>query len=273
VNAAVLKALRRKLRLQHYHAQFFHELRVEGRSSITWNFTRYNASSDRGWVTFEAGLNSDGTYAVRCFGPQADLAIKRINTALAREAVPDGCHTVRKNSRRIRGVARKRRLLAKRKKLLAKRAAGLVAAKPKRRRVPTPAPLSLKRNEVLVPQFRKSRVFWREAVAMTMHAFEVRGNWKRSAREIVVRELYDSLERNGYRFAQYKRRGFSLRFDMAGAYCGDITAVTVSCTKDNTHPAYRRLRKQLHLTLHGLNPKEQRRRTAVLWDNSQRIAA
>ncbi|MBC7836165.1 hypothetical protein H7X87_00085 [Acetobacteraceae bacterium] len=170
---------------------------------------------------------------------------------------------------------RTRRLERKRKHLEVRRiTAPRQDKKVKAARPFVPAVLSLRHNEVLTPQFRKNRLAWSEAVTETVRIFEARGNWKYTARERVASELWGSLERSGYRFAQYKRGGFCLRFDLTdGRWRGDITPLTVSCTKDNTHPTYRRMRKILKERLTGLSQEEQHQRKALLWHEDSQIAA
>jgi hypothetical protein len=131
------------------------------------------------------------------------------------------------------------------------------------------------RHEDLTPQFRKSRIFWNEVLDATVAIFDIRRDAKHSAREIAARRLYNSLERNDWQFTQYKQRGFCLQFDIVdGRWKGiSLTAATVSCTKDNRHPSYRRMRSWLKKTLCGIPLGDARRRRELLFDTNVRTAA
>lgn len=140
--------------------------------------------------------------------------------------------------------------------------------KRKRERAFVAAPISEERMECLRPQFRNHFIFWQEAISLAVNVFDIRDadsrrSWKRSPEELAAMFLFESLEQNGGRFAQIKRRGFCLRFDLTdGRFRGDITPLTVSCTKDSS-PAYRRMRDYLKETLTGLKLEEQRRRKEI----------
>lgn len=258
VEIAVSTSMRRKLRLAGFGWHFWQELKRDGQASVTWNFTRHNAHNDRAWVRFSA-LAADAAVLLDCDGPQASVAIERINKAL--------------NDRRPKwltkwiaseesGPSKSRRLQKKRDKLRKereRRKAEREVQDRKRQKGFVPAPLSQMRNERLTPQFRKSVFFWREAITETAAIFDVKDNPRKTAREYVAQELWSSLERSGDRFAQFKRSGFCLRFDLVdGRYRGEITPLTVSCTKDNRHPLYRRMRERFKDRLAAIPPPERR---------------
>jgi hypothetical protein len=93
----------------------------------------------------------------------------------------------------------------------------------------------------------------------------VRSNGKLTARERIERELIGSLARSGDRFMVFKRDGFCIRFDLTdGIWRGDITTLRVACTKDNTHRAYRRLRKWMRMRLHGQSAIAQAKRRRLI---------
>jgi hypothetical protein len=261
VRAVVTNAMRRKLRLAGYDAEFWRELGTSGESVLTWNFTRHNARNEREWISFQA-WTQDATYTLHCVGPQAEYAIERVNKVLA-DNTP-------KWLRKKLSVKAKRR---KRRKSRRVRHGG-TPKKAKGRKQFIPAPLSLDRYEVLTLQFRNHRLFWNEALSVAVAALDLRNDWKYTARQNAARELWGSLERSGYRFAQIKRDGFCLRFDLFdGKWKGiDLTTVKVACTKDNLHPSYRRMRKWMRQKLHGLSRDVQRTRRDLLLMSDLRAA-
>ena len=269
VNDAIYYALRRKLRLARYDASFFRTLEENGEAAITWNYTRFNRDSEDSRVTFYASRMNDGSHELRCVGPRSDDVIERINLAIFDKTPKWLKKKLDKDSRRTESRRTKKKRLQRGKKN------PKAAPKKKTRRGFINAPISFERNEVLTPQFRRSRLFWSEAIELAKYAFNVRGNWKYTARQVVVRELCDSLERSGYRFAQFKRGGFALRFDLIdGRWRGfDLTPITVACTKANTHPTYRRTRAWLRDTLSGLPKKSQTVRRDMLFHNISQAAA
>ena len=275
ISAAITHSMRRKLRLAGFNGAFWKDLRQKHEASITWNFTRHNAKNDKSWVSFQAWARGQGSYHLYCVGPQAPYAIERINKALL-DKTPRWLQ--KWVAAEERGVElRSRRLAKKRRKLIEARRRRKEQQKKgrnfKKRRF-IPAPISLERNESLTPQFRKSFLFWREALTETTAIFQVKSTCKYTARERLAQELWGSLERSGYRFAQFKRDGFCLRFDLIdGLYRGDITPVKVACTKDNRHPIYRRMRERLRDRLQGLSPPEQQVRSTLLHWQDRRFAA
>lgn len=269
VRWAVCYGLRRKLRLAGYDLVFWKTLRESGEAELSWNFTRHNRKSANAWVTFHAWETEVDCYHLHCVGPQAEYVIERINQ-IAVSRVPK---RVKRALARINHTRKRRNKLAKKRRQREARAPNQLP-KLKTRRAFTPAPISLERNEILTPQFRNHRISWHEARKLVADIFQVRSNWKYTKDQLVAQELWGSLERSGYRFASYKRDGFVLRFDLIdGVYRGDITPLTVSCTKDNAYPVYRRLRKRLREKLHGLTPEEHLKRRVLLWyDNTRAVA-
>lgn len=243
------KAMRKKIRRRGRVGRFIRHLRLFGEAAHTWDFVPRVLGLGDQWVTVH-GWYSDGEFRLYCLGPQADAAVQRVNALLGK--LPSWWNTMYAHYEHP--YKRKQRhehwLRAKRARLAKKRAVRQLkqeAAKAKNRKTKkdfTPSPMSLLRNERLTPQFRKSRIFWQEAISATVAVFALKRHWKYSARECAARELWASLERTGYRFAQFKRRGFCLRFDLFdGLWRGDLTPVKVACTKDNTKQEYRRMRK------------------------------
>lgn len=253
VQFAVTNAMRRKLRRAGYDATFWRELSENGESFITWHFTRYNARNDKEWVAFEALANTNTSYHLNCFGPKAEQTIERINKAAHRK-LPG---RIRKQLVQADRLRRKHR---KKKKKNQKASEQLPKQKVRKEKKFVPLCLS---QEQLVPQYRNSRVFWQEAAACVAYAFDMPGH-NRLARSWV--RLFDSAKRTEWRYAQYKGRGFTIRFEFADCrWRGDITPLTVSCTKDNRHPVYRRMRSFLAKKLQGLPPPVQNERRAQLY--------
>lgn len=267
VSDALLHALRRKLRLERYDKDFFQNLTRHGEASISWNFTRHNSASDKHWVSFHAWLLDDLTYHLHCVGPQAEMAIERINRALDTKTPKWLKKKLAEEERRKQPQSKRSR---KKKERLKKKRQNLKQAPRKKEKRGI---FASHQHEQLTVQFRKSRVSWLEALNETVAIFQVHRDSKNSAREIVARKLWNSLERNDYRFAQFRQEGFCLQFTLVdGRWRGDITPLTVSCTKDNRHPTYRRMRKRLKAKLQGLSPQEQRRRKLYLWPDERQAA-
>lgn len=275
LQTVITHSMRRKLWLAGFDGAFWKELRQKREASVTWNFTRHNAKNDKSWVSFQAWTRGAGTYHLYCIGPQAPYAIERINKALL-DKTPKWLQ--KWLAAEERGVEPKSRRLAKKRKRLLEARRRKKEQQEKGRSLKKrhfiPAPISLERNELLTPQFRKSFLFWREALTETTAIFRVKSTWKYTARERVARELWGSLERSGYRFAQFKRDGFCLRFDLVdGLYRGEITPVKVACSKDNRHPTYRRMRECLRDRLQGLSLPEQQVRRDLFYRQDPRFAA
>lgn len=258
----VHNAVRRTLRLSGREDSFLRDLSIYGEAKFTWNFTHRITHLDDNWVSLHAWRISDDEYHLYCVGPQSINAIERVNACLGGYVVSPKKN--RRRSFRFGGLERSRRKRKGHKRH--KRIVQPKQVKKQRKKVYVPAVLSLENHQVLTPQFRNNRVLWDEAVSMTIQSFDVQANWKYSAKEIVSQELFASMERSGYRFAQFKRAGFCLRFDLIdGIWRGEITPTTVSCTKDNTHPTYRRMRKWLRTRLLGLPSPEQAIRRAIVY--------
>ena len=272
------KVMRKKIRRRGRVNRFMRHVRLFGEGTHTWSFIPKVKDVDDDWVTVH-GWYADGQFRLYCLGPQADAAVQRANSLLGK--LPSWWNTSygwHQHPYKMK-VRHEHWLRAKRARLAKKRAALKLkqeAAKAKNRRAKksfTPAPIPLQCHELLTPQFKKSRIFWQEAIRATVEVFDIKRHWKYSARELAARELWGSLERSGYRFAQYKRRGFCLRFDLFdGIWRGDLTPIKVACTKDNTRQEYRRMRKHFRHLLLGM-PTEQRLVRSDLLQIPEGIAA
>ena len=268
VSETVGAALRKKLRTHNRRLlNFLSRLSEYGEATLRWRFTYKITDEDDHWVQLHARF-VNGAYVIYVSGPQAENLLRKLNGDPAQKQNQKKKKSLqRQNSFAVRRARQEKKRAARLRRL--QRAEQPRAKKTRRLR----APLSLERHEDLTPQFRNNRVSWREAVALTLQVFAVRQHWKYTAEALVLDELYRSLERSGYRFAQYKRAGFALRFDIVdGIWRGDITPLTVACTKDNTHPTYRRMRKRLREKLLGLSPREQWRRRVLLWQDDREAA-
>jgi hypothetical protein len=261
--------LKSRFRKRGYVDRFVGWLEQYGTAEVTWSFVPRIMSRDDHWVTVHAWVDAEG-YHLQCTGPQAEAAVERANT---RDRASQG------RSKRIsKRLSMRDRRERRYRKSEARRADMLAARGPKsrkvRKKVHVPAPISYVRNEALTPQFRKNRVTWSETLTAVVAIFEVRGNGKYSARQLVAREMWDSLERSGFRFAQYKRRGFVFRVDLIdGVWRGEITPLRVSCTKDTKHATYRRTREYIAGLVLGLPEKECRVRRQMLMCAAERAAA
>lgn len=268
VSTAVLHALRRKLRLARYDKDFFKNLLENGEASVSWNLTRYNTEHDEQWVSFHAWTLENGLHQLNCIGPQAETVIDRINKALF-DKTPKWLKKQIKKEDRHRTKSRRFRL--RKAKRLKKGPSPLQIKRPKKQKRFTVS------NDLinLTPQFHKTRIFWNEAIDATVAIFGIKRDAQFSARHIAARRLYQVLDRTDYAFAQYREKGFCLQFTAVdGRWKGmDLTAVTVSCTKDNRHPIYRRMRKWLRKHAQGIPEPLAARRRALLYDPSVSIAA
>jgi hypothetical protein len=268
VRAVVTNAMRRKLRLAGYDAEFWRELETSGESVLTWNFTRHNARNEREWISFQA-WTQDATYTLHCVGPQAEYAIERVNKVLA-DRTPKW---LRKKLEKQSSKKSKRRVHKKHKRLREKQ---LQRRGPKQRKLrKTHIAIASHQHEQLTPQFRRTRLFWNEALDATVAIFDIRHDGKNAARAIAARKLWRSLEHTNYRFAQVRQEGFCLQFTIVdGRWRGiDLTPVTVSCTKDNRNPIYRRMRKWLKKKLHGMPSSVQMTRRELLLMSDLRAVA
>lgn len=257
------KSMRKKIRRRGRVDRFMRHVRLFGEASHTWSFIPKVTDIDDDWVTVHA-WHSSGVFRLYCLGPQADAAVQRVNSLLGKlpswwNSPYNRCqHPYKMKMRREHWLRAKRTRLAKKRAALKLKQEVAKSRNRETKKNFIPAPVSLVRNELLTPQFRKSRIFWQEAICATVATFDIRRHWKYSARELAARELWSSLERSGYRFAQYKRRSFCLRFDLFdGVWRGDLTPVKVTCTKDNTRQEYRRMRKHFRHILLGI-PTERR---------------
>lgn len=251
---------------RHYHS-FARTLDEYGEAAVTWNFDKRVTAAEDHWATLHAWEQTDGTHSLYCIGPQAEAVVEKINKAIY-DKTPKW---LKKKLAAEKKRASKSRRFRRRKAKRDTREAPVQVKKPKK----GPKYVWPTAHEQLTPQFGKSRIFWDEAIDATVAIFGIRRDSMRTARQIAARRLYYVMRRNDYAFAQYKERGFTLQFTIVdGRWKGiSLTAVTVSCTKDNKHPIYRRMRKWLRRTLHNLPEPEARRRREVLFDTTERMAA
>ena len=258
--------VRRRLRKNVHVGAFFERLQKYDEAELTWNFVKRIHTRTDHWVSIHAWKKGESV-VLHCLGPQADEAVENANNfgrrRRHRTSLRERVGWSKSERRRRRRNRRKNRAFLK---LLRLRTDQLQSPKVhKKAKGFVKAPISLERNVPRTPQFRKNRIFWSEAVTASVAIFNVKPSEKRTAREVVARELWGSLERSGYRFAQFKRRGFSMRFDLIdGRWRGDITALTISCTKDNQHPTYRNMREHFKDLLLGHPVHEQRERRHAL---------
>ena len=269
VSAAVMHALRRKLRLGRYDRNFFQNLETYGEAVLTWNAVHKITEDDDHWVSLHAWALANDSYRLQCVGPQAQHIVDKINRALF-DRTPKW---LKKKIAADKWRKSKSRKFRKRKNRRPDaQPAPQQHKKPKKERRRAVASHVL---ECVTPQFRKSRIFWSEALDATVAIFGIRRDGKHSAREIAARRLYRSLEHTDYQFAQYKAEGFCLQFNIVdGRWKGmGLTAATVSCTKDNKHPRYRRMRSWLRTRLLALPSPLARRRRLMLFDPLETVAA
>jgi hypothetical protein len=190
------------------------------------------------------------------------LSVAGINRAIY-DTSPKWLKKIVKNEDRRRNTSR--RFRKRRAKRIEKGPSTLQVKRPKKTRR-----FAVSNDLVdLTPQFRKARIHWNEAIDATVAIFGIRGDSQSTARHIAARRLYQVLDRTDFAFAQYTAQGFSLQFTTVdGRWKGmDLTAVTVSCTKDNKHPIYRRMRKWLRTRARGFpEPVAMRRRTLLFQD-------
>ena len=233
----------------------------------TWGFVRQVGDRDDHWVTMQAWLIGADRYRLYCVGPQAEAVIEKINAAL--DTTPKWLKKrIALERHRSRGELKRK----KKTKAVPKRANPKAPPQAKKRKVRAFLPAS---HEDLTPQFKKSRIFWNEAIDAAVAIFDIKRDAKSSAREIVARRLWHSLDKSDYQFAQIRQGEFTLRFTIVdGRWRGvGLTPVTVSCTKDNRDPHYRKMRKWLHRKLHGLSPPKAARRRDLLFDRDGLLAA
>lgn len=256
----LLLAVRHKLRRRLQFRQFVQDIFEKGRGAYSWGFLRWDPSADFYQTSLAVEPCGDGHYRLTCSNdyPHGPLfVLDRIKNLLRqREA---GVRDQR--NRRPKDARHERKLRRKRKSYIPKPAAAPTQVRKAKKARRVPAPLSLARNEKISPQFRHQRFFWREAAAAVVAIFEIKDGDKRTALQKAARALHDSFEQNGGAFAQFKRRGFALRFDLVdGIWRGDITPLSIAATKDNAHPLYRRMRMYFREKLGSLSTLERRAR-------------
>lgn len=253
-------AIRRRLRERGYADAFLKDVNERESAEISWNFLTRGYVHERYLITLSA-VRCAGGFILSCrtkSGETADCVTHQVCSVLHQRKI----EALREPKARKRRVAR-RVTRARRPQIQeAVRPAPVQAKAPKVRRRVTAAPISEKKNERFLPQFRKHTLFWEEAAKAVISILEVKANWKHSAAHIVAKRLHDSLDQNGGRFAIYRKDGFALRFDLVdGIWRGDITPLSVSATKDNTHRLYRRMRAYFREgVFNETKTKKQRRR-------------
>ncbi|MDE1945111.1 MAG: hypothetical protein KGI03_02430 [Patescibacteria group bacterium] len=279
--------MRRKMRLAGFDADFRRSLDETGHAKITWRYARYNADGSVDIVEFEATRirsQEENSYLLRCFGTKAAYAIDRVNKTFLERAFQEA----RQKSVAARHSCKNRRIPGKNAYIPAPQQV-------RKRRLPHPAPIG-KDKERIVWQYQHNVVTWREAVAATVFVFERRGDWKSSAAQLAARELFESFDASGHRFAQIKRDGFTLRFDRIRPVVDEDwiwgpeqerffdttpksrlpadpnllwkrfedTLFSVWCTKDNNDLRYRRLRDHFRPILVALPGGRRQQRRMLL---------
>lgn len=233
-------------------------------------------------------VRSYGFYTIHCSGNYPEGAVKQANARQrVRESKPatsvatlmQAATRRRKNPVRVERRIKRRQL----RELRRKAANAARASAPKVMRRPKAAAFTLARNlpqkkAVVVPQFKNQRFFFKEAVETLVAVFNIKDDAarKRTAYEAVDRELRRSMKvlkqgalaaGRGTSIAIFKRDGFTFRIDIAdgGAFRGELTPVTISATKDNADPRYRKMRSHLSALTLGLDLFAQRIRHRMLW--------
>ena len=295
VNELLSKAIRRKMRLEGYDAEFRRCLNETGNATLTWHFTRHNHAGERYWVNINAHQLSKDVFAVSCEGPAAKYTVERINKAI----IEPQC-AKRKRARQALQRIRNRKLATRNKRQIKNRAK-CVPIQVKKKRYPTNAPLSLKTK---IRVYKSSLVTWKEAVTAVAKIFGVRDGWKYytdkdtawrySSEQLAARELFSSFDNSGHRFMRMRREGFELRFDILDhdedrdwtlgplqAQFFDtlpqlkkrhediwerleMTRFTISCSKGDSHPLYKRMRRHFKALLVGLPTSKARERRAFM---------
>jgi hypothetical protein len=257
IETVIRYTLRRKEKRAGAGRRFAATLIKYGEAVYSWNFTRQtDGLSDRYWASLEARREASGFYRLYCAGPMAEYAIGRVQAALARRAERFASAASFENWR----LEQRESWRAKQKRLKLERSQQNRLEAPKQERKPrrpaAPAKPSFLRHEKVVPQFKGHYVSWQDAVKATVAIFQVAGDYLHSATEIVERRLKYTLQRSsldpscrahGIRYAKYEQGGFTLRFDVVfGLVDGESThavRLTITATKDNQNPLYRRMRR------------------------------
>lgn len=300
VRSFVKASITRRHRNRGYDERFFGTLNDEGSAFYVYETSRdFPALGTRSRLRFTVSVTMvQGGYKVSCGGHLADWNLERVNYAAGFLLRPPGA--THKKCARLHTVSRARIERRKRERDEARRVqkeveAELAAKRTKERKERRAAnraraTLTLEGNETersVVRQFRHNQVLWREAIRAVQYIFEVKRDWKLEARQIVARELHDSLERSGGAFARFKRGDFEVRFILVNdRWCGDLTTLEIAATKgaDEWRDAspgatdeetssgegylakrrYRRMRTFFNRLLKGKAEKEQRARRILL---------
>lgn len=224
-----LDVIQREMRLERPYPE-------KRRASFTWHFTYKKGLRQRSHHSAKVRALEvfPGYWRVTCLGTKPEWVVNRAN---------EGPERFRRWLEQKKLKPKKERAAAKKKRK------GKKAYEAKKRRTEEkraafiPAPISKTHTKTLSRQFRKSKVSWRDMMSAIIEIFDVKRDWKRTAEQRVSREIMASLKQSGHRFVEYGRRGFKIRCDLVdGIWRGDITPLTVSCTKDKTHPLYRKTR-------------------------------
>lgn len=281
VDAFVRHALTRSYRKRGVPEKLMETLFDTGYAEITWRFRHRLEHFDD--LAFNLTLRElpDG-HVVFCTGDMADWALQRVNHALGYASAPKRVKKLRNNGWSYPQSAYDRKRQRGRQQRVQTPQAKQIK-KPRQRSSggPFAAPFELAANQttrnVVRQQFKRQRISWKEAPKAIIHIFQVCGNWKYTAEQLVGQELWKSFHASGRRFIQYKRGCFTLRFDLAledGRWRGDITPLTIASTKNNQDPRYRRMRDYFGGLLTGLDPNERQARQTLLWEMpAQNIAA
>ena len=275
IDFAISRAVRRKMLREGYVGEFHHSLLQDGKAVIAWRYARYNHDACEQSVTFEAVQYGEGLFHLSCEGSAAAYAIERINKTVDE-----------KRAQLKRDKAKQQRLSnrkPRRRRSLPKKGSETSASDSRQqRKLKTRAPISLKRNEVFVDTlftsvFRKSHILRCEAASLAAYVFELKEYRKFGITvapiSMIVWEFEKTLKQSGECFMSFGRRGFTLRFDLVdGMYRGDITLLSVSCTRDKNRKEYHRLRDWLGSRVKGQS-HNQRRRTLESIQNTCVLAA
>ncbi len=254
-------AVRRRKRKKVEFRRFMKDFLEHGRASYNWNFLKHRQAPEYYDVTLTVESCADGfllacTNGLNANGYGPTYVLSRVASIL-RSRIP--VHLREPRPRRDVKTIRKPR----KKKVYISRIdpAPIQTRKIRTQRKRITAAISFVRNEKLTPQFRRQRFFWNEAATAVVQIFDLKNGAKRTALQKAAKALHDSLERNGGSFAQFKRRGFTLRFDLIdGIWRGDITPLSIVATKDNRHPLYQRMREYFRDVLGHLSATERKER-------------
>lgn len=281
---ALLRAVWRKpLRRQ----MFMRKIDWRSEATFRWNIALWLPAKEEKWVQLQVRRIND-EYRVYCSGPHSIRLLSKLNGIPMRRRALDTAE----NTGRMSRAERRRRQRA------AKRAQQKAAEQSKRKKSRTRA-VREARGEVswspplqkqLTPMFRHTPMFWQEAVDVVAYALQIQGVWRArqqrflSGRDLAAVWLLDALEKtrdheqNVDHYAQIAYRGFYIRLDIVEhkglrRWRGDPTLVTISCSKMNPYPAYRRLRRRMRMVLLGKPLVVQEARRARALQSDHRFAA